>query len=100
MKEQRKEPRNAYIGLGKVCIIGPENGIFYDCKVANISTNGLSFYSDIKIDKEHLIKVIVNNYEYTCSIVWRNKVDDMNLGKYHYGMQIVGEIDIWSKVLL
>ncbi len=100
MKEQRKEPRNVFIDMGKVCIVGPGDQVFYDCKLVNISNHGVSFYSDIKIGKDQLVKVVLDDRDFTCSIVWRRKVDDLDSGIYHYGMEIVGEIDAWSKGLL
>ncbi len=90
-KERRRNGRRkSFIDLGNTIPIASTKVIRpTECKIINISQNGISFYSDYDLAEKQLIRVAIKQNNDLYCVKWKKEVNDPNNGKFRYGLELL-----------
>lgn len=92
-KEKRKyNRRKSFISTGKITPIIPKKFTSaLGCKIINISPKGISFYSDLDLGIGQLVRIGVNGNNNVYCVKWKEEINDLDNGKYRYGLELFGQ---------
>jgi len=90
--ERRDHPRRNVLGNITLYHLNTERA--YEGKILDISQHGLSCATDMSLNILSPVKVLVNkstdlhhDTTFTGKVIWAMNMDDLNSGKYRYGIK-------------